>query len=168
MEREKILRWRQHFEELQGIRPEEGGRDGQGQVDNVGAAFDSVDRKKLISVLEKHQIPGKLTRLVKMTLHQSVSSVRVDGAESENVEVGKGLRQGDPLSTLLGFSRRRSEIATSIDRSLINEAIRNSNINRQETLINRSHQCLAYANDVVLIARGQRELELITSMRVVD
>ncbi|KAK9702094.1 hypothetical protein QE152_g30158 [Popillia japonica] len=50
---------------------------------------------------------------------------------------------------------------------VLEEAIRNSNINRQASLIIRCHQCLAYEDDVVLIARSQRELELITGQLII-
>lgn len=66
-------------------------------------------------------------------------------------EVQNGLRQRDAVSTLL-FNL------------VIETVIRNSKINRYGTLINRSQQVLAYADDV-LLARSEKELKNITETR---
>ena len=41
--------------------------------------------------------------------------------------------------------------------------IRSSGINRQGTLNTKSHQCLAYAYDVILMANSNKELSRITT-----
>lgn len=112
-------------------------------------AYDSVIRQELINALYDLQIPGKLIKLIGMTLSQTVNAVRVNGNVSQEFEVNKGLRQGDPLSTLL-FNM------------VLEIIIRESGINRKGTLLNKSHQCLAYADDLVLLARNKRELKEVT------
>ena len=78
------------------------------------------------------------------------SDVRVENQETEEFIVRKGLRQGDPLSALL-FNL------------VLEGVIRSSGINRQGTLNTKSHQCLAYANDVILMANSNKELSRITT-----
>ena len=60
------------------------------------------------------------------------------------------MQQGDPLSDLL-FNLALEGV------------IRSSGINRQGTLNTKSHQCLAYANDVILMANSNKELSRITT-----
>lgn len=112
-------------------------------------AYDTINRTKLINVIRKLKIPEKLVRLIKMTLQNTSNRVKCNGRTSDSFEVRQGLRQGDPLSTSL-FDLALESI------------IRDSGINRKGILFNRSHQCLAYADDVVLIARSRKELEDIT------
>ena len=102
-----------------------------------------MHRRKTLKVLQKFDIPEKLIGLVKMTLEQTSSVIRVENQETEEFIVRKGLRQGDPLSSLL-FNL------------VLEEMIRNSDINRQGTLNTKSHQCLAYADDVILMANSNK------------
>jgi len=117
-------------------------------VDFKGA-YDNLSRQELFEILKDFQIPTKLIRLVKMTLQKTKSIVKVNGALTGNFEVRKGVRQGDPLSTLL-FNL------------VLEKVIRAGNINREGSLYIRMHQCLAYADDVVLLARNRKELEQVT------
>ena len=52
----------------------------------------------MLKVLERFDIPGKLIRLVKITLEQTSSVIRVENQETEEFTVRKGLRQEDPPS----------------------------------------------------------------------
>lgn len=117
------------------------------------AAYDTINRIQLLRALRKFKVPEKLCKLIDMTLTQTKNVIRIEGEESNEFEVTQGLRQGDPLSTLL-FNIALESI------------IRNTEINRQGTLLNKSHQCLAYADDVVLIARKKDELKRIAKQLV--
>ena len=46
---------------------------------------------------------------------------------------------------------------------MLKGVIRNSGRNRQGTLNTKSHQCLAYADDVIPMANGNKELSRITT-----
>ncbi|XP_063929931.1 uncharacterized protein LOC135142191 [Zophobas morio] len=74
--------------------------------------------------------------------------VTVKGKTSDSFNVKQGLRQGDPLSTTL-FNL------------VLEGIIRKSDINRKGLLFNRSHQCLAYADDLILLVTNRKELERI-------
>jgi Reverse transcriptase (RNA-dependent DNA polymerase) len=112
------------------------------------AAYDSINREKLMRALEIFEIPEKLSKLVDMTLTQTKNIIRIDGKESDQFETFQGLRQGDPLSAML-FNM------------VLESIIRKSGINRKGTLLYKSHQCLAYADDVVLISRTKEDLKRI-------
>jgi hypothetical protein len=46
-------------------------------------------------------IPGKLTRMVRVTMEKTSSSIRVQTSVSDPLEVTNGLIQGDALACLL-------------------------------------------------------------------
>jgi hypothetical protein len=69
--------------------------------------------------------------------------VKVQRKLSPNFETVVGLRQGDSSSTLL-FNL------------CIEKIIRNVKTNPEETIFNRTRQCLAYADDVVILGRSVR------------
>ena len=76
-----------------------------------------------------------------MTLANTNSKVKIQGKLSQ-FETMMGLRQGDLLSTLL-FNLCMEKI------------IRNVTINPCGTIFNRTRQCLAYADDVVILGRAE-------------
>ena len=61
-------------------------------------AYDSVDRAFLYETLDLAEIPKKMSRLVKMTLRNAKSKVKVQSQCSREFVVRRGLRQRDPLS----------------------------------------------------------------------
>jgi hypothetical protein len=92
--------------------------------------------------MKEFGIPMKLVRLVKMTLANTNSKVKIQGKLSPSFETMIGLRQGDSLSTLL-FNLCMEKI------------LRNVRINPGGTIYNRTRQCLAYADDIVILGRSE-------------
>jgi hypothetical protein len=68
--------------------------------------------------------------------------IHIQGKLSPSFEMTIGLRKGDSLSTLL-FNLCMEKI------------IRNVRINPGGTIFNRTRQCLAYADDVVILGRSE-------------
>ena len=64
-------------------------------------AYDSINRGKLILILEEFNIPRKLINLTGMTLRNTTGRVKVQNMMTEEFAINKGLRQGDALSTQL-------------------------------------------------------------------
>lgn len=87
-----------------------------------------------------------------MTLSNTRYKVKVDGSFTESFEVKKGLRQGDTV--LFNF--------------ILESIIRDSHIQTLRTIYTRSHQCLAYADDVVIITHTQKELAEQNYMEIGD
>ena len=87
--------------------------------------------------MKEFGIPMKLVRLVKMTLANTNSKVKIQRELSLGFET-IGLRQGDSLSILL-FNLCMEKI------------IRNVRINPSGTIFNRTRQCRMYADDVVIL-----------------
>jgi sorting nexin-29 len=105
-------------------------------------AYDTINRTELEEIMKEFGIPIKLVRLVKMTLTNINSKVKIQGKLSPSFETVVGLRQGDSLSTLL-FNLCMEKI------------IKNIRINPGGTIFNRTRQYLAYADDVVNLGRSE-------------
>lgn len=109
------------------------------------SAYDSIDRIALYEAMKGFNIPAHLIRLIKETLSNVVCQVKIQKNMSRQFTTHCGLRQGDSLSCLL--------FNLALER-----AVRDSQINTRGTIINRSIQILAYADDIDLIARSKRDL----------
>lgn len=83
-----------------------------------------------------------------MTLEKTEYIIELQGITSSTFKADRGLRQGDPLSTLL-FNLTLEKI------------VRESGICTNGTIYNRNHQCIAYADDVAIIARSHNELQKV-------
>lgn len=107
-------------------------------------AFDSILKDKLLSSMESQGIPKKLVSLVKMTMKNAKASVIIDGRYGEQFELSRGVRQGDALSA-----------------TLFNLALQTAlqNITDNGTIIYKSKMICAYADDIVIITRNERELK---------
>jgi hypothetical protein len=118
-------------------------------------AYNSINRAHLVEVMKEFGIPKKLVRFFKMTLENTRNKVKIQGKLSPNFEMVVGLRQGDSLSTLL-FNLCMEKI------------IRNVKTNLGGAIFNRTRQCLAYADDVVILGPCVRYiLETLEDMAVV-
>ena len=63
--------------------------------------YDSVRREVLYKILIEFGIPRKLVRLIKMSLTETYSRVRVGKNVSDRFPIRNGLKQGDALSPML-------------------------------------------------------------------
>jgi len=64
-------------------------------------AFDSVDRQKIIQILQELRIPNELVQLIKMTIQNMEASVKIENLSSKPFLISSGVRQGDPLSAAI-------------------------------------------------------------------
>jgi len=100
-------------------------------------AYDSVRREVLYKILNEFGIPKKRVRLMKMSLTETYSRVRVGKNVSDRFPINKGLRQGDALSPLL-----------------LNFALEYAIRRVQVLKLNGTHLLLAYADDVNILGGG--------------
>jgi hypothetical protein len=98
-------------------------------------AYDILNR---VEIIKYSRIPKELVRLVKVTLETTHNKVKIHGKLPPNSETVVRLRQGDSLSTLL-FSLCMEKI------------IKNVKINPGGTVFIRTRQCLAYADNVMIL-----------------
>src|SRR5882757_8977457 len=64
-------------------------------------AYDRVDQKWLISVLQAMALPTDLVRIIRDIIHGCRTRVRINSGYSAFYSLRRGVRQGDPLSCLL-------------------------------------------------------------------
>jgi len=108
--------------------------------------YDSINREKLMLILEEFKIPRKLINLIGMTLRNTTGRVKVRNMMTEEFAINKGLRQGDALSTqLLNV--------------VLEKVMRHTQINKGGSIHTRTLQILAYADDVNLIGRSTGRLK---------
>jgi hypothetical protein len=106
-------------------------------------AYDSVGREILYNILTEFCFPRKLVRLIKMSLTETYSRVRVGKNVSDRFPTRNGLKQGDALSPLLfNFA--------------LEWAIRRFQVDQNGLKLNGTHQLLAYADDVNVLGRSIR------------
>ena len=102
-------------------------------------AYDSVRREVLYKVLIEFGIPKKLVRLIKMSLTETYSRVRVGKNVSDRFPTRNGLKQGDVLTPMLfNFA--------------LGYFIGRVQVNRDGLKLDDTHQLLAYADDVNILA----------------
>jgi hypothetical protein len=101
-------------------------------------AYDKINREKLYKIMLYFGIPEKLIRLRKVTMEDSAFYINIQ-TELTEPTTRNGLKQGDGLAPL-------------VFNIVLEYVIRKSNINTDGTLIYKSIQIAAYADDVNIMA----------------
>jgi len=104
-------------------------------------AYVSINREKLILILEEFKIPRKLINLTGMTLRNTTGRHKVQNMMTEEFAINKVLRQRDALPTQL-FN------------VVLGKEMRLIQINKGGSIYARTLQKLAYADDVNLMGRN--------------
>ena len=106
---------------------------------DVAKAFDSVSHHAISAVLGRTGLPGEFTNYTAQLYANSTTRFEVEGVRSEPFQVRRGVRQGDPLSSLL-FCLVVDEVLRSVPRDVGYE-IGGCRIN-----------AFAYADDIILVS----------------
>ena len=114
---------------------------------DLSKAYDSVPHDKLWEHLKRMGINQKFITIMMSLYKDSTVIVRVNGHDSEQVEVKSGVRQGCPLSPLL-FTLYMSDIGYVIENSPVG-------VNIWGKIISG----LLFVDDIVLIGRNRYEVE---------
>jgi sorting nexin-29 len=107
------------------------------------AAYDSTDRHEVLKAMEEFSLPGKLRRLVEITLKNARCNVKTENGISDPFIKRKGLRKSYALACML------FNIA-------LDKALRVAVLDIRGTTLQKSIQILAYADDIVIIGGYER------------
>ncbi|KAJ8921292.1 hypothetical protein NQ315_013766 [Exocentrus adspersus] len=129
---EVLERWKGYFKQLL-------------NGDEINQAYDKVQRRELYKILDELIISKKLRRMIRLTLQKTQNRVKLNNQMSEEFEVRNGVRQGGPVSSVFSL--------------VLEKVIRDAEINRSGLLYYKRHQCLAFADDLVILARNKKELK---------
>jgi sorting nexin-29 len=108
-------------------------------------AYNSENRKKLTEIPYSFGIPGKVVRLIEISLTHTRGKVVIQGSTTDDFKVDRGLKQ-DVISTIL-FN------------IVLEYVISRLTITQKGTIFNRMIQCFAYADDIVLLGRSVNYLK---------
>lgn len=107
---------------------------------DVAKAFDSVSHRAITSALSEAGVSEVLVSYIGTAYQNSSTSIEVRGKRSDNIVVGRGVRQGDPMSTII-FSLVTDRILRAIS-DTVGYALDHGH------LIN----AVTYADDICLIS----------------
>ena len=106
-------------------------------------AFDSINRSTITQALKEMHIPGKIVRPVSTVTQHTKGKIKLNNEYTEQTDVKTGIKQGDPLSTIL-FSTVMESLMRKLEiRGNITTCLK---------------QACVYANDVMLVTRTKQAL----------
>ena len=114
-------------------------------------AFDSVDQQWLLRVLQKMNFPTNFIQIIKSLNNNAHVKVLVNGFQTKNIQIQKGVRQGGPLSLYLFLLAVEPLVAT------INQ---NQNIEGLGKGRRRNIKCPGYADGLTLTLFGSCSVAL--------
>ena len=112
-------------------------------------AFDTVNLKKLWSVLEKKGLGGKFLAIIKSMYRNSKITVDINGEHTQPIFPGRGLKQGCVLSPIL-FALYLNDLGNELQET-------NYGLKLHRTVIS----CLFFADDICLIGKDDFSLRML-------
>ena len=103
--------------------------------------FDSINRSTVIKVLKEMRIPGKSVSLFNMVTQHTKAKIKLNNEYTEQIEVKNGIKQGDPLSTILFYTVMESLMKT---------------LEIRGNITTRLKQVCVYADYVVVLTRTKQ------------
>ena len=110
-----------------------------------------MDQQWLLRVLQKMNFPTNFIQIVKSLNNNTHVKVLVNGFQTKNIQIQKGVRQGDPLSLYLFLLAMEPLVAT------INQ---NQNIEGLGKGRRRDIKCPSYADNLTLTFFGSYSVAL--------
>ena len=114
-------------------------------------AFDRVDRKYLMKLLEHIGIPANITNIIRQMYTNNTTNILINGFVTKDIQLSRGVKQGCPLSALL--------FILTVE-PLLNEIRKNPTIKGiTEDTMNK--KLIAYADDINFLCRDTNDIDQI-------
>ena len=110
-------------------------------------AFDSISHDFTKKSLKAFNFPNKFIKVIKNMLRNSTVKINLNNHQSKNVKIGKGTKQGDPISPSI-FDLVIEHLSTKLHESLIGITIEGT-----------KYTNLLFADDLVLICADFEDLK---------
>ena len=114
-------------------------------------AFDSIDQRWLFRVFQKMNFSSFFIRIIQSLNDNANVKVLVNGFQTQNIPIRKGVRQGDSLSLYLFLLAAEPLVATINN----NQCIEGHGKGRKQNI-----KCPSYADDMTLTLFGSRSVVL--------
>lgn len=114
---------------------------------DVAKAFDSVSHDMLIRAAKRMGVPDRLIQYIRVLYTGGTTHLKVGGRLGRTIRVGRGIRQGDPLSSIL-FNFVMDYVLSRLDNRLGVQVAPGKMLNR-----------LAFADDVALLSESETGLK---------
>ena len=110
-------------------------------------AFDRVQLNHVVNILKHQEIDSRIVEVIRKLNTQNSTFIKIQNTLSEQVQISKGIRQGDSLSPTL-FNLIMDQII---------QQVKNKNLGYQ--MHNTKFNILCYADDAVLMADNENDLQ---------
>ena len=114
---------------------------------DVSKAFDSIPHTAIWNALARRGVPSVIINLIREMYARSYTAFEVAGTRTSPIPIRSGVKQGCPLSPFL-FNLVLDDLISSLKDSKIGVSLDSLKVN-----------CLAFADDIVLIADSKYDLQ---------
>lgn len=111
---------------------------------DIKKAFDTVSHRSIARALRKKGLDDNTLEYIIANYQDSITTIFCEGEEVGSFEVNQGVKQGDPMSPVL-FN------------IMMDELVEKLNSKKGVTLNGVNLSCMAYADDLILIAEQVRD-----------
>lgn len=123
---------------------------------DISKAFDTVPHSAIEAALRRKRIPSRICKYICSMYSDCSTAIRSNGPQAVNIQIRRGVKQGDPLSPLL-FNLCIDKLIGDIETSTNGLAIS----------ADKSISILAFADDLVLlssdVSEAQQQLRMVSN-----
>lgn len=123
-------------------------------VVDISKAFDTIPHSMLKSCILRKGVPTPVAEFIRKMYEDCKTIIRARGGQEVEVELKRGVKQGDPLSSLL-FNLVLDPIIEELERNTAGIKIQEENVT-----------VLAFADDMILIGKDKEMAQ--TQLRILD
>jgi hypothetical protein len=117
------------------------------------SAFNNISYEYLYKVLDRYKYGARIRGFIATLYENATSSISINGRYTKDFKLGRSIRQGCPLSTLL--------YALAINPFLM---LLHKHLNGIRLSKHCAVACIGYADDITVIINNEREGRILTNL----